>query len=212
MNAAATTDTAKKLPVLLKKLKGQYKPETPVPRDGTMQIITAFFQWEASTPLAEEALDHLFTNMIDVNELRVTPDAEIIRIVGDDYPIIAERVRRMRDVLNNVFMREHTLDMRNVAAQGKKEQKAYLETLPAIPSYVVSSVALLAFGIHAIPVDRQLTELLEAEGVIDPGMAPGDVESLLLRHVKASDAADTHMLFQAWADESNTGKHKPKKK
>ena len=166
----------------------------------------------STTPAAEEALDRIFTEMVDVNELRVTPDAETIRIVGDDYPLIAERVRRMREVLNMVFAREHTLNLGSVASQGKKEQKIYLETLPAIPAYVMSSVALLAFGIHAMPVDCQLIELLEQEGVIDAGLSVADCESLLLRNVKASDASETHLLLQAWVDDANKGKRKPKKK
>lgn len=212
MNAASTIDTAKKLPTLLKKLKSKHKVETPAPRDPTMQLITAFFQWRATTELAEEALDHIFASVVDVNEMRVTPDLELIRLVGEDYPLIAERVRRMREALDTVFGREHCLDMRSIAPQGKKEQKLYLETIPAMPPYVVSSVALLAFGIHAMPVDEPLVELLESEQVIDPGMKPADVETLLLRSIKASDAADTHVVFQAAVDAANKSVSRTQKK
>lgn len=212
MSAATSTDTAKKLPPLLKKLKSKHKVETPAPRDPTMQLITAFFQWRSTTAAAEEALDHIFTAVVDINEMRVTPDLELIQLIGEDYPFAAERVRRLRDAMQTVFAREHSLEMQSIASQGKKEQKFYLETIPGLPAYVMASVALLGFGIHAMPVDENLIELLEAEQVIDPGMKPADVESLLLRHIKATDAADAHLVFQAWVDASFTSKRTSKKK
>lgn len=212
MSAATSIDTSKKLPPLLKQLKAKHKVEPPALRDPTMQLITAFFQWRATTAEAEEALDHIFTAVVDINELRVTPDAELIRLIGEDYPFAAERVRRLRDAMQTVFVREHTLEMQSLVSQGKKEQKLYLETIPGLPSYVQSSVALLGFGIHAMPVDENLIELLEKEGVIDAGMQPADVENLLLRSIKASDAAEAHLLFQSWVDVSFKPKRKSKKK
>ncbi|MCG8507615.1 MAG: hypothetical protein MI741_00155, partial [Rhodospirillales bacterium] len=106
-----------------------------------------------------------------------------------------------------VFVREHAVEMRSVADRGKKEQRAYVESLPGITPYVASQVNLLCFGIHAIPVDDKLIGLLVEQEVTEPGVSPAEVESAMLRQIKASDAADAYHLLQTWADE-HAGKSK----
>ncbi|MEM9252969.1 MAG: hypothetical protein AAGB29_11520 [Planctomycetota bacterium] len=195
------TDIGKSLTALLKSARQKRKNlEEPPPRDGTTQLAVSFFQWQATRDQAEQALGRVLAVMVDINELRVSHPAEIIEVVGEDYPMIHERVPRMRDALNEVFRREHGIDMASLEGKSKKDQRAYLETLPGAPAYVVSQTMLLAFGGHAVPVDEKLLSLLVREGVLAEGMSCDEAEASLMKHVKSADALDTHVVLQAWAD------------
>ncbi|MEM0913926.1 MAG: hypothetical protein AAGK09_04875 [Planctomycetota bacterium] len=195
------TDIGKSLTALLKSARQKRKNlEEPPPRDGTTQLAVSFFQRQATRDQAEQALGRVLAVMVDINELRVSHPAEIIEVVGEDYPMIHERVPRMRDALNEVFRREHGIDMASLEGKSKKDQRAYLETLPGAPAYVVSQTMLLAFGGHAVPVDEKLLSLLVREGVLEEGLSCDEAEASLMKHVKSADALDTHVVLQAWAD------------
>lgn len=212
------TSQGKKLAALLKRLDSSYKPEDPPPRDPTLQLVAAFLQWEGTRKQAEEAVGRLMSEMVDVNDLRVSFDQEILALLGDDYPLAEQRVARMREALNEIYVREHATEMRSIAEKGKKEQRAYLDSLPGMVPYVAAEVTLLAFGGHAMPVDQKLIERLAEEEIIDAdAQDPQYVENVLLRLVRAEEALHTHLLLQAWADERFTrrraaAKRAPRKK
>jgi endonuclease III len=118
-------------------------------------------------------------------------------------------VARLREALNEVYIREHAVSLESLAAKVKKDQRVYLETLPGIPVYVTASVMLLSYGGHAIPVDSKLATLLAEEGVVTPDSDSASTEAVLLRQVKAGDGFETHLVLQAWSDASR--KASPKK-
>lgn len=199
------TSQGKKFAALLKRLDDAYSPEEPAPRDPTLQLVVSFLQWEATRKHAEQAVERLMAEMVDVNDLRVSFEQEILELLGDDYPEAEPRVARMREALNEVYLREHTTEMRSIAEKGKKEQRAYLDSLPGMAPYVAAQVTLLSFGGHAMPVDQKLIERLAEEQIIDPEVTdPQYVENVLLRLVRAEEALHTHLLLQAWADERFT--------
>lgn len=191
----------KKLAALIKKAKSTYKPEDPMAMKPVVQMVTAFFMWEASTKLAEKALDAMFDAFTDINEIRVTRDFEIVEAVGEKFPLIEERVIRFKQAMNTVFEREHGMEIKSIASAGKKDQKAYLDTIPGLPPYVGAQVLLLSFGGHAMPVDDRLVALLVKEGVLSEPAAPEVVEALLLRSIRASDAVSAHIALQALSDD-----------
>ena len=195
------SDQAKKFETLLKKIKKNYKPEEFPPRDGVTQLIVGFLTWEATREQAEDALGALMEVMVDVNELRITHVSELVGLIGKKYPFAEERIIRMREALNAVYNLEHGVTMKSIDGKGKKEQKAYLDALPAVPNFVKSQVMLLCYGGHAMPVDRRLAHLLEQEGVVNDGGDLPAVESFLLKQVKASDCLESHLYLQAWADD-----------
>ena len=195
------SDQAKKFETLLKKIKKSYKPEEFPPRDGVTQLMVGFLTWEATRDQAEDALGALMEAMVDVNELRVTHVAELVDLIGKKYPFAEERIIRMKEALNAVYNIEHSVTMKSLDGKGKKEQKAYLDALPAMPGFVKSQVMLLCFSGHAMPIDRRLGYLLQREGIVDDGGDLPAVESFLLKQVKASDCLETHLYLQAWADD-----------
>ncbi|MEM9415805.1 MAG: hypothetical protein AAGA29_10060, partial [Planctomycetota bacterium] len=198
----AKTDTKhlKALNALLKKARSAWKGEEPPPLDPITQLVVGFLTWNATSKQAEGAFDKIMSQVVDLNELRVSLNFEIVDLIGVRYPQAEERAIRMRQAMNEVFEREHDWRMHSVKSKGKREQREYLDTLPGIPAYVAAQVALLCFGAHALPVDDKLAALLIAEGVAEAGTTPSDIESWLLRQIKAGDALDAHLALQHWAD------------
>lgn len=191
---------AKSFATLLKKILRQYNPEEALPCDPVTQLVIAYLQWGATRKQAESAFADIMEVMVDINELRVSHPREIIAVLGDDYPEVHERIDRLREALQEVFVREYAVAMKSMENKGKKEQRAYLDSIPGMVPYVAASVTLISHGGHALPVDEKLVALLANEGVCEPDASPAELESFLLRQVKASDTLDAHLALQAWSD------------
>ncbi|MEM1099678.1 MAG: hypothetical protein AAGH92_12930 [Planctomycetota bacterium] len=192
---------ATKLNALIKKAKSTAKAfEAPDPRDPAHQLVVALLQFNHTRKAAEEAHAALLEAFVDLHELRVSHPHEIVEVIGEDYPDAYERAIRLREALGAVYAREHDVTLKSVVTKGKREQRSYLDTLPATPPYAAASVALLSFGAHAFPVDEKLSALLIVEGVMEDGTTPAEAESFLTKTLKAGDALEAHVAVQAWAD------------
>ncbi|XAM00433.1 hypothetical protein OT109_03395 [Phycisphaeraceae bacterium D3-23] len=207
----AKTDTKhiKALNALLKKARSAWKGEEPPPLEPITQLVVGFLTWNATSKQAEGAFDKIMSQVVDLNELRVSLNFEIVEMIGVRYPQAEERAIRLRESMHEVFEREHDWRMHSVKTKGKREQREYLDTLPGIPPYVAAQVALLCFGAHALPVDDKLAALLIAQGVAEDGATPAEIESWLLRQIKAGDALDAHLALQHWADGKKMPAPKP---
>jgi endonuclease III len=194
-------DPAKKLADLLKKLRPKQGVEAPPATDPLTQLVLAMLQWEATAEMAHAAMDKILPSVVDLNELRVSQNHEIMEIIGPDYPLAEQRILRMREALNEIFHREHGIEPRSVASKGKKEQRAYYDTLPGLPPYAIASIMLLSYGAHAMPVDDRLARLLAAEEIVAEEDSPEEIESFLTRQIKAGDAVEAHLLLQKWSDQ-----------
>jgi len=202
---------AKALTALIRRLKKKYEPQEPMPVAATAQLLISFLQWESTTRKAERAFEAIMGEVVDLNELRICFPPQIIAMIGAGYPLAESRIGRMRETLNEVFRREHDWQLKSLESKNKKEQRAYLETLPGVPPYVISHMMLVGYGGHAMPVDEKLVALLAGENCCDLDAAPEEVESFLMRQIRADDALDTHLVFQAWSDASRKPTGSPQK-
>lgn len=191
---------------LMKKLRAKYDAEPYQPRDPLTQLVLGFLQWDATRKQAEAALGRIQAAVVDHNELRVSHHGEIVAMIGPAYPRGEERIARLREVLQEIYIREHAMSLEGPAAKGRKELRAYVESLPGITPYVAAYLLLTGFHVPAIPVDDKLSASLVAEGVADEQSDPAHVAVALDKLVKADDALDTHLLLQAWSDDRKAGK------
>ena len=193
---------AKKFTALLKKAVAAHKGEDPPPRDPVAQMVVAFLQWRTTHRAAEDAFTALMAALIDINDMRASHPHELVALIGEDYPDAVERIIRLKQALHGVYLREHDNQMHSVAGKGKKEQRAYLDSLYGVPPFVAAQVTLLSFGGHALPVDEKLVMMLEREGALPENLDAAGAESFLLRQIKAGDAIEAHLALQHWADKS----------
>ena len=195
-------DAAKKFAALLKKAVAAYHGEDPPPRDPVAQLVVGFLQWRSTRRAADDAFVALMDALIDINDMRASHAHELVALIGEDYPDATERIIRLKQALHGVYLREHDVQMHSIDGKGKKEQRAYLDSLYGMTPFAAAQVTLLSFGGHALPVDEKLVMLLEREDALPENLDSAAAESFLLRQVKAGDALEAHLALQAWADKS----------
>lgn len=197
-----TAADPKKLAALLKRLKPLEPADVGQEMEPIAQLVLSFLNWETTRRQAQAAFDRVLASVVDLNELRVSLEPEIVEMIGSDYPLAVQRVMRLRQAMNEIYRREHDWRPASIANKSKKEQRAYLETLPGIVPYVVSRMALVTYGGHAMPVDNKLVSLLRREGVVDDTLDAEATESFLLKNIKADEALEGFLKLQGFADES----------
>lgn len=199
----AKTDTKKQdkaFAAVLKKAKSAYKGEEPEALEPIAELVFSYLVWNATTKQADTAYGKIMAQVVDLNELRVSHASEVIDLIGVRYPDAQQRVIRLLETMMEVYEREYDYKMTSIASSSKREQREYLDTLPAIPPFVAARVALLAYGAHAMPVDDRMLTLLVKAGVLEPETTPAEAEAWLMRQVKAGEAQEAYLALQAWAD------------
>lgn len=192
---------AKKFTPLFRRMKKSLAVElSSQPLDPISQLILGFLQWDATSQAAATAFQKLMDRMVDHNDLRVSHPQEIQAIIGLRYPKAEERTRRLLMALQEIYVRQRAVSLDILAPMTKKQVRAYLDGLPAMPPYVAAQLTLLSFGGHAVPVDDALLQLLLREGVIEPDATVEEVEAFLDRRIRAGDAVEAHAILRAWVD------------
>ncbi len=208
-----STDQAKALNALLKKIKGTTLLDEPE-RSPMDEFVFTFLLWDSTTPRATRAFDRLMSHVVDVNELRVCRPPELVAVIGTDYPRAEERLILLCDALHQIYLREHEVSLDNAMALGKRDGRKYFDTIESLPQFVAARVMLRCMGAHAVPLDERLLTLLTDADVFPEPLDFDKAVTFLERHVKAADSADVHALLQAWSEENATrsGKAATKKK
>ena len=191
---------AKKLATLLKKIDQKHPAEEPIGANPVVQVIYSFLQWETTTKAADAGLTKIQEAFVDYNDLRVSHPDEVAEILGNRYAKVEERVLRLHDTLQEIYLREHAMELRSLESKGKKDIRQYFETIPGIVPYVSAQVSLLCYDVHAIPVDEKLATLLRKEDVVDPDASLGEIVAFLERHIRAGQGTGGHASLREWVD------------
>jgi hypothetical protein len=210
-------DLDSSLKSFLKKLQTRFgKPERPpTPDDPIEELIWAYLLWESTETKALHAFKRIKASVVDFNELRVTLPVEIAAVLGERYPLAEERSVRLRASLDDVFRSEHSVSLMALKQLSKREAKQRLESIHAIPPFVVSRVLLMGLGGHATPIDQMMLDRMIDEGLLDDKISVDEANTMLPRHIKAADAVDAHLLLRQWAESPPAKERKspsPKKK
>lgn len=196
------TDLDSTMKAFLKKLRTRFgnPKRPPTPDDPVDELVWSYLLWESTATKASNALKRITSTVVDVNELRVSLPVEIADMLGERYPLVEERSIRLRASLDDIFRREHCVSLLSLKKLSKREAKQRLESIHAIPPFVVSRVLLMGLGGHATPIDQITLDRLIGEGLLDAGVTVDKANSLLPRHIKAADAVEAHLLFRKWVE------------
>jgi endonuclease III len=171
------------------------KPVTPEPTDPLEQMIIAILGGNTSHHKALVAFRKLREQMVDLNELRVTPVTELARTIGSAIPHAEMKAQRIVEVLNDIRRRHDTLDLSFLKQRGRREAREYLESLEGVDRATAASVTLFSLGGHAIPVDDLTLQVLRKEEIVDPAADAAAVQSFLEHHISASDSMTFSLLL-----------------
>lgn len=160
-------------------------------------LLTNYLLWESSHALAEEALARLSRVVVDANELRVMLEGEVTEAIGEKYPFVEERSRRLRATLNDIFRRQHRTSLDHLRNASRKDQRAYIEGLAEIPPFVAGRTLTVAFELPSPFVDDTTVELLHQQGVVEPTVSTLEVSQWIAKHHRLEELGKVNAALSA---------------
>ncbi|MCL2330137.1 MAG: hypothetical protein FWC56_02420, partial [Phycisphaerae bacterium] len=162
------TEYAKRIKQLNQKMiKKLGKPTLPEPTEPIEQLIIGILAENTSETKASALFKRLCDQMVDLNELRVTPAVELAETIGTSLPQAREKADRIVRVLHEIRQRQDNLDLSFLKQRGRREAREFLDSLEGVGAYAAASVMVHSLGGHAIPVDFLTIYVLRKEEAID---------------------------------------------
>ena len=167
--------------------------------DAVCEVIYSSLLWNATPRQATTAFKKMIKSSVDLNELRVNVISETMELIGVNYPQAFERSKRLRTVLNAIYLREHSMELASLEGAGKRDIREYFETLSGITPFVCNRVIAMQYGVAAIPIDDRTHAALTSNGLISEDADIEETTNWLGRQVKADDVCGVHAQLHAWA-------------
>src|SRR5438552_11139589 len=190
-NATKHADTLRSLH---RKLTREYPANAKEAAEPLRALVRAAMSYDVSDSKAGDAMKAIEKEFVDLNELRVATDLEIQELLGVRYPQIEKRVAMITQALNNIFEREHTMNLQRLKDISRRDARNFLRELPEIHPYVEAYVMLFAFDGHCFPVDNLMLEYLVDEDILDEGTSLEDAQKFVEHHLTAEQC---YVLFTA---------------
>ncbi len=207
-----SAEYAARLKKLCSKLKKDYEGSESVELlDPLEALIEAILSYEVTQSKARSVLKKIKSEFVDFNELRVARYDELTAVMGKSYPQAREASEQLTGVLNFIFEKEDKLSLDILKEMGKREAKAYLESLEQTNAYIVSYVMLYALGAHAFPMHPGIYQMFQEEEVVNPKSDMADIQGFMERQIAASDIHYVYGMLRDCAD-GHKAEKKPAKK
>ncbi len=196
------SEYARRVKRIINSVKSQ-GDKAPQPTEDTVtdHLLLAVLMRFANDATALAAYKRLREHTVDLNELRVTPIAEMIDLLGPSFPnskVAAEAVLR---ALGAVFNRCHHLDLSFLRKMGRREARTYLETLDGMDPFSAAFVAQRALEHHTVAVDERVLAWLREQNAIPAETTQAEAQALLERVVSPAQA---ETVVVALRKQSNT--------
>jgi hypothetical protein len=196
-------DVLKKVLARLMKAVPARRAEPPEP---LQRLVRAFMEYDCDEARADMAVKRFSENMVDHNELRVTPAIELAALLGVRYPFAESRCSALHRTLQSIFDREHHMNLTRLNEMKKTEIRPYLQSLAGILPYVEAAVCVDCFGVSAVPMDTKFLLWLIGKDVFPEGTDIRTAQTILEKHVKAADATElfhgSRKEIDGWAPKS----------
>jgi len=205
------TKHAEELRSLMKRVLKEHKPEPKQAQDPLRALVRAAMSFDMPDAKADEAMRHIEREFVDLNELRVATDLEIQELLGTRYPAIERRVAMITQSLNNIFEREHTLNLDRLKTVSKRDARQFLRELPDIHPFVEAYVMLFGFDGHAFPLDEEILDYLRDQGIVEDGATLDDAQRFIEHQLKAEECHDLFAALRKVVSEETTRSRKKAK-
>ena len=192
-----------------KRLIREYKPEPKQPREPLPALVRAAMSYDVPDAKAEDAMKAIEKEFVDLNEFRVATELEVQELLGQRYPEIENRVTMITAALNNIFEREHTMNLERLKTISKRDARQFLRELPGIHPFVEASVMMYAFDAPAFPIDDEMLSYLIEEETMEEGTGLADAQRFVEHHLKADELYELFAALRVACYED--GKRKKRK-
>ena len=178
--------------------------------DGIQVLIESILLADATKKNVEKAVDSIGKEFVDFNELRVAPLKEIVECLGKDYSEVRDKAQTLITVLNGVFNRSCGMTITYMQDMSKREIRRHLREL-GVPPFAEGLVSQSFFGVHAIPVDQSLFDVLQMNNLIHAESDIEDTQSFLERIIVQKNGPAAHALFRDYVARNATALEKKRK-
>lgn len=178
---------AESLKALHKTLTKKYKPLPRVSMQPLDALVRGAMSYDVPEARAQEAMEVIAREFVDLNELRVATDLEIEGLVGTRFPQIARRAMMITVCLNLIFEKEHTLSLERLKTLNKRDARTFLRELTDIHPFVEAYVMLFGLDAAAVPVDDRMMAALKEQDALSPEATLVEAQKFLEYHLKADE-------------------------
>lgn len=199
------TAEGSRLAELLEELRSQGEaPSRPMPPFGGLagELVYSFLAWEAGQQRASRAARSLSSQVVDLNELRVCPPADMRPMFGPRYPLGLERARRIRSALRAIFDRDDSLAFAGLAQLPAPDACQSLLETDGVTPFVAARVVLLGLGRQALPIDGRIARALRRAGALPADVRNDDAGRWAQDYLGEIDLTDAYLRLDRWADDA----------
>jgi endonuclease III len=179
--------------------KGGGHVHLPPVEDPMDQLLEGVFSNYAAESRAHAAVNRLRATVVDLNELRVTPVAEIVEIVGPDFPMCRASAEELNRTMLSLFNRTHKTDLKFLTKQSRRGAETFLNRLDGLGAYTKATILQRCFKAPVVPVDYTMLHFLRKSGCVPADASVEGVQKFLSQQVRESDAMTFYVLLKRHA-------------
>jgi endonuclease III len=153
----------------------------------------------ASESRAASAVSRIESAVVDSNELRVTPIAEIVEMIGADYPNCRAAGEEVSRVLQAIFNRLHHLDIEFLRSGSKKSAETFLNSLDGMEPHTRAMMVARCVNSHAIPLDVHMHAFLCKSDYLPEDTTVDDAQRFVANRIKDRDGMTFYSLLKRFA-------------
>lgn len=190
----------KKLKQLFNKLKKQSDKVAPAELDEPMHLLLfSILSNYSSEARAAAAVSKLMAAIVDYNELRVTPVAEIVEIIGKDYPHCRLAGEEIRDALHGIFNHLHDLDLQFLKVGPKRQAESFLGSLEPISPHARAMMTWRCLGSRVVPLDSNMYAYLVKNEFLPDEVDVDEAQKFLSSKFKDREGEAFYLMLKRYA-------------
>ncbi|HWL93091.1 MAG TPA: hypothetical protein VNT79_06125 [Phycisphaerae bacterium] len=153
----------------------------------------------ASEQRSAAALRKLLESVVDINELRVTPVADMIQSLGVDFPGGRRAATEITQVLNAIFNSLHHLDISFLKTQSKKAVNVFLDRLDGLTPHAAAFFRNRYLSHGDVPLDEHMLAILERSNCLPAGTPHDEAHRFVAGVFGERDGANFYAMFKRYA-------------
>ena len=179
--------------------------------DPISYLLLGILSADGNTRRAVSALKHLNDEMIDYNEMRVTPVPELAELISSHVKEADQKAQELVNALGWIFNKCDTMNLEYLKEQSHTEIKALFEKIPGCSDHARCLMLLLGFSIPICPVDGQMLACLIENDALPDEITSEEASNYIDRQLKAAEIRDFYLALKGEAEKSSGGSKKTDK-
>ncbi len=136
---------------------------------------------------AKQILKRISEEMVDYNELRVTPLSELTALFSEYTSEPEASAREIIRSLNALMDKFDTLDLKFLREYSKAELKKEFSDIKEAQPHGLDFLQMVSFDLSVLPLSNPMVELLRKAGALPENIDYSSAKSFLERHIKSSE-------------------------